>query len=397
MGIRALRHKRSRQRWLWTFETVTKLRFSEFARNALGVAAVGAVVLQPTIASAAPVVVGSGPGVFTVNAANARWRLNNDVSFTTTSSANGFNEGDLNVGGPNQQTDAFDGALSWLINGAQYRSGTGTLDVTVDGAGATTVNSPLVPLTGLTQLPPPGIPHQAAPVPNLNVGIQTYFSNTKAVARSILILQNPTGSPITVNVLNANNLGSDSNTRIVATTDGNATFNPGTDFWAVSWQFNAAPPPLPAPETSDPIVTMVFGEAGAAVQPTFAGPASAPADGNDNPGFAYNVTIPAGATRRLMAFVQLSESRVAATADAAVFNSTAALGGTDYLAGMSPAERSEVVNWTFAAAASVPTLGEWSMIGLGGLLGLSAYAIIRRRYSLAADHVDSSRWTGAAR
>ena len=160
------------------------LRFGEFSKAATTGAIAGALAFQPFVANAAL-------GSQHIAVGNGHWFVNTNIAFNTTSSNWGFSEGSL-VTASGIRRDAFDGALSWLVSTGTptradgYRSPGGVVDLT-----ATTV-------TGTTQV-----------MAGLNVSGQMYFSSARAVARSILILQNPTASPITVNVENATNRGSD--------------------------------------------------------------------------------------------------------------------------------------------------------------------------------------------
>lgn len=340
----------------------TTLRFGEFSKAALGGAIVGAMAIQPTIGLAAT-------GSVTVYAGNAIWYLNTDITFASTSSNWGFSEASLITGG-GTLTDAADGILAWHVNAA---GGSTTPDDTggyVSPGGVVSILPSLASLTDSAVAKT--ITGQPQVIEGLNVSGQIYFSTTRAVARSILVLQNPTGAPISVRVWNANNLGSDSGTVIQTTSSGDSTFDP-TDNWVISSQNE--------PPTNDPIMTFAWQGPGAAVTRT---DSSSPfAAGNDNPNEYYDITVPAGATRRLMVFVQMSDSTANATTDAARFNSAAALRATDYLSGLSTTELSEIVNWDLSAAtasaAPIPTLGEWATVLLSSLLALFGISRLGRR------------------
>ncbi len=324
----------------------SKLRFSEFAKTA---AVCGAVALTSTAALATPVNVGSGTGIVTVNAGNATWYLNNNITFSSTSSNFGFSEGALRAGGITRQ-DAFDGALAWHVNASPpgsfsaggYRSPSGTIDISpypINSSVGTTITGANQTMVGLT------------------VKGQMYFSPVKAVVRSTLILQNPTGAPITVTVDMASNLGSDVNTSYRATSSGNTTYD-ASDNWFVSCQRDTVVP-ANCTSTLDPILTFAYAATGAAVRPTTN---SAITDGSDRQFVRYTVTVPAGSTRRVMVFEQMSDTQTNAIADAALFSTNAALQGTDYLSGMSASDQSEVVNWALAPVVApigdpIPPLG----------------------------------------
>ncbi len=321
------------------------LRFGEFSKAATTGAIAGALAFQPFVANAAL-------GSQHIAVGNGHWFVNTNIAFNTTSSNWGFSEGSL-VTASGIRRDAFDGALSWLVSTGTptradgYRSPGGVVDLT-----ATTV-------TGTTQV-----------MAGLNVSGQMYFSSARAVARSILILQNPTASPITVNVENATNRGSDANTTHHMTSSGDATVD-AADNWLVSSQGAV---PL---TTVDPILTFAFSQDGAAVHGTFS---PMPANGSDKIDKFYTVTVPAGQTRRLMAFVQMSGTVAGAEADATLFNTNASLRGTDYLSGLSVIDMSEIVNWNLQPVNSaVPTLNQWAVGGLASLLGL--FGLVRLGFS----------------
>ncbi len=316
----------------------SRLRFNEFAKTA---AVCGAVALTGTAAMATAVNVGSGTGIVTVNAGNAVWYLNNNISFNSTSSNWGFSEAALHAGGITRN-DAFDGVLAWHVNASPaaasvggYRSPSGTIDISpypINASVGTTITGAPQTLAGLT------------------VKGQMYFSPVKAVVRSTLILQNPTGAPITATVDIYSNLGSDANTSYRATSSGNATYD-ATDNWLVSCQRDTVVP-ANCSLTLDPILTYAYTATGAAVRPT---PILAVTDGSDRQFFRYTVTVPAGLTRRVMVFEQMSDTEAHATTDAALFSTNAALQGTDYLSGMSASDQAEVVNWALAPIVAAPT------------------------------------------
>jgi hypothetical protein len=308
----------------------SRLRFSEFAKKATMAAVGGAVALQPIGAKAAT-------GSIQVHAGNAVWFLNTNITFSTTSSNWGFSEASLHTGGGTRQ-DAYDGALSWHVyagavgtlsqNG--YRSPGGVVDILPSPASLsdTTVAKTV-----------DGKPQTIA---GLNVTGQVYFSVNKAVARNVLFMQNPTGADITVSVLNASNLGSDNNTSIQATSSGDNPFNFANDHWVVSCQQITASPGT-CDLTADPILTFAMSEAGAPAQATAVQPIQ---NGSDKFYYSFNnITVPAGQTRALMILAQLSDTVAHATTDAALFNSAASLSGTDYLSGLTAAQKAQIVNW----------------------------------------------------
>ncbi len=341
----------------------SKLRFTEFAKAAAAGTIAGAIALQPMGAEA-------NTGAVSIRSGNAIWFVNTNITFTTTSSGSlAISEAALHTAGAStpasfNRNDAFDGALGWHVytsppgeadrSGGYYQAG-GAVSVT-----ANTVVGPTKALAGL------------------NAHAELFFPSSKTVARSILYLQNPSGAPITVTVDNDNNLGSDAATSIQATSSGDTTFD-AADNWVVSCQQSIVSPGT-CDTTLDPVLTFAFQGPGA-IRAGSAGPIFA--SGNDQPNFRFSgITVPAGGTRAVMIFVQLSDTAAHAEADAPRFTNNATLQGTDYLTGLSTPQQQEIVNWTLGST-SVPTLGDWALIALGGLLGLfgleRAGVFVRRR------------------
>jgi len=66
--------------------------------------------------------------------------------------------------------------------------------------------------------------------------------------------------------------------------------------------------------------------------------------------------------------------------DAPLFNSNDTIPG-DLLSGLSQEQLEECVNWDFPPPppAQVPTLSEWGLIAMAGILGIVGFMVIRRR------------------
>jgi|GEM_PF-2117785 hypothetical protein len=342
-------------------QTFAELRLDKFTKIAAAAVVGGALVLQPIAAGATAVNIGSGTGVIAINAGAAVWFVNNDITFSTTSSDWGFSNASLHTAS-GTRTEAFNGALSWLVGGTSaggYHSPSGTVDITpfpVNPAVGTTLTGAPQSLSGLT------------------VTGQMYFSPVLAVARSMLTMQNQTGAPITVTVQSASNLGSNEQTFLQTTSSGDAVLDP-TDNWFVSSE-TANPT-----KASDPILTFAFSGPGGAVRGSNI---DAPGSGQNALFYEnYTVTIPAGQTRSLMAFVQMSDTVAHAEATAVLFNTNTSLQGTDYLTGLDATRQSQILNWNLAPrVGAVPTLGQWALIGFAwllGLIGLSRIGVFGRR------------------
>ena len=67
-----------------------------------------------------------------------------------------------------------------------------------------------------------------------------------------------------------------------------------------------------------------------------------------------------------------------ALAAAQLFNRNSTIPG-DLLSGLSEQQLLECVNWDFAAVETIPTLSEWGLIAMAGILGLVGFIVLRRR------------------
>jgi hypothetical protein len=332
----------------------SSLRFKEFAKAAAAGAIVGALALHPVAADA-------NTGSVEIHAGNATWFVNTDITFSTTSSGGlALLEATVHTA-VTTRNDAFDGALTWHVNASppgdlkvgQYRSPGGTVDVTANS------------VIGTTQV-----------MVGLNVHAELFFTSPKAVVRSMLILQNPTASPVTVTVDNDTNKGSDDATAFQAFSDGGSSFD-AADNWAISCQDLGGNVNV-CDDTLDPVLTFAFSQANAPVRPTAI---NSIGNGTDRQFLRYTVTVPAGATRRVVIFAQLSDTAAHAEADALLFNTNDSLQSSGYFAGLSQQVESEIVNWTIGTVPA-PTLSEWAKIGMGlmlGLAGLFSIGLFRRR------------------
>ena len=106
--------------------------------------------------------------------------------------------------------------------------------------------------------------------------------------------------------------------------------------------------------------------------------------GPEGVGAAYDITVPQASTRCLMLFACLgdftgTENTIAgALAAAPLFNSNDTIPG-DLLSGLSDTQLSECVNWNFREPEVIPTLSEWGLITMAGVLGIVGFMVMRRR------------------
>ncbi len=134
---------------------------------------------------------------------------------------------------------------------------------------------------------------------------------------------NTTGAPITFTMITSNNLGSDSNTRIVSSSSGDNVVTTA-DTWATSFQN------FSGNTSSDPRIGHVFWGPGA---PTPVSNINF-VDGDDNPFWVYSITLAPGQTKAILNFATGQGTKAAANAQAAALdllspNATQCLSATE--------------------------------------------------------------------
>ena len=200
-----------------------------------------------------------------------------------------FGSGQIVQGAAN----AFDGANRLQLSGADFAPSAGA---TLTNGGRTVVTATQA-FSGLDV-------HREITVPD---------TGSEDFARTVDVLTNPTGSPITTTVRIVGNLGSDAATTVWKTSDGDATVET-TDQWIGTDDADGTGTPA--------IVHYIHGPAG--LQPTLV---RLIGDRNDNIEWTYNLTVPAGQTVRLTHFTILADTRAAAEAAAGVLVGADAFGG----------------------------------------------------------------------
>ena len=247
-------------------------------------------------------------------------------------------------------TDAFDGALVMAVNGTVFKNPDGILDLT-----GTTITSDAVNIGGLS------------------TQVQFFFEPTQNAVRALYSFTNTTGAALPAAVLIDNNLGSDGNTVVEATADGDTTIEPGDNWFATN--DNGEGKGIEGVEIVDPALTWVrFGQGAPVstnVQPSF------------SPGLfreSYSLNVPAGATQRLMVIVKLSNNIAESVSSGPAMDTLPELDALGLLAGLSLQQQSELVNWSAVAggqARSVPTVSEWGRLALMLTLAVGGLAAVR--------------------
>lgn len=253
--------------------------------------------------------------------------------------------------------DAFDGFLELAVNGNSFNDPDGVVDLTGD-----TLTSDIQ--TDIVA----GIDAQ------VEFRIFTERTSTSlGTIRALYTLTNTSAADIAVNVLVDGNYGSDGGTRIQATSNADLT-NDATDLWVYSNDQNTGSDPS---EGSDPGITVSRYGTGAAVVPTNE---TTVADGNGFFGHGYAVTVPAGATRRVLVFVELSKTNAGATADAADLETLEAAQAAGLTSGLSATQMGEIVNYAPLSSAAAASKSDSGAMDLPGLLAaLGSLIVLRRR------------------
>lgn len=170
-----------------------------------------------------------------------------------------------------------------------------------------------------------------------------YVPTSQAYCRFLEVVTNPGATPLTVPVNIATNLGSDSGTVLVGTSDGDTTFAP-TDHWIVTDDEDG---------TGDPTITHVISGVGGSLLPSSV---SCP---TGYVYYNYTVGLLPGQTKIIMHFGVQSQNQAIALAKAPQIASLDPV--QECLAGMSALERSQVANFALAGrtlALNTPNGGE---------------------------------------
>lgn len=282
-----------------------------------------------------------------------------NANFATTSSAFGFSDAAMTQS--QQVTTANGGLTSLKLNDAYDGFGTFGVSKSNGVAGSATYHDAdgIVDITGNTvtgDFNTQGF--DGTSFGGLQLSQQNAIfplSSTEPIVRFLLTIHNPTASPITRQVGMFNNLGSDSNTKIVTTSSGDAVFTDGLDSWYTHFQNYSGL------TSSDPRQLTVVQGKGAVSVPTFTN--GTVHDGEDNPAEFYTVTVNPGETKYVMLFNGLFASKAAAAnAGNTVFASNESVAAAGLLAGIDPSTYADIVNWKLLSPTTLsitaPTITE---------------------------------------
>jgi hypothetical protein len=261
-----------------------------------------------------------------------RWNVNTNVGFATTSSASGAASeagfthavaaSTLNGGSVNQVlADTFDGYNALC------------LDVNNVGGQCNTLNMSVYNQNGPATLECSGrqVVLPLRTMGNLQVRRKVFVPTNDGFARWLNIIRNTSATTQTVRLQTSNNLGSDANTRIVTTSDGDATPEL-TDTWVTTFQNYSGT------TSSDARVGHVMRGPNGVVGLS----ALSFVNGDDNPFWRYVFTLAPGQTAIIMNFATGQATKAAAATKAA---SLADLTNPNALACMTAAEIGQVLNF----------------------------------------------------
>lgn len=284
-----------------------------------------------------------------IDSAGLQYFINTNITFSTSSSASGAASeasytnaivASTSGGGTTTSTlsDMFDGynGLCVSLTNATGPCQTGNANYTMyEKNGAATVDA-TVPATPECTNRQYILPAQT--IGGLSVRRKVYVPTNDRFIRWTNIFTNTTGAPITFTMITSNNLGSDSNTRIVSSSSGDNVATVG-DLWVSTFQNYSGN------TSSDPRIGHVLQGTGA---PT---PVSSInfADGDDNPYWAYSITLTPGQTKSIVNYATGQGSKAAANAQAAAIAAFGANAQQCY----SATELAQVVNFAASADLSI--------------------------------------------
>lgn len=305
-----------------------------------------------------------------------KYFINTDITFSTSSSASGaMSEASythavaattLN-GGTVSSTlnDAYDGynTLCLSLNNTVATCETGNANFVIYNKNGPATTECTGAASGVNRQVV--LPVQTVASPSVQMWRKVYVPDNDSYARWLNYFKNTGATPVTLTAVIANNLGSDSNTTIVTSSNGNATAET-SDTWVTTFQNYSGT------TSSDPRLGHVFQGAGAPVP--LAGINFA--DGDDNPFWGYTFTLQPGETKIIMNFAVVQPSKAAAATKSAQLAGTLANG----LACTTTIEQQQIANFIAGVPiGQIPTLNSAGLVALILGLALAAMKLLLRR------------------
>ncbi len=312
-------------------------------------------------------------GIHLTDSGGLEYFVNSNVTFHTTSSASGA-ASDAAYTHP-VAADTLNGGTAPATLDDMF-DGYGALCLSTDGSlGPCVVGSPSYAIYNMNGAPTTDTGGRQAvfapqAVGSLTLQRKVYVPSTDQFARWLEIVTNSGASPVTVNLIISNNLGSDGRTKIVATSSGSLPPSV-SDNWVTTFE-NWTGTTSPKVRIGHVLraTASTAGSGGTLSKVSFA-------DGDDRPYWAYTVTVPAGQKKVVMHLVTGQPTRAAAAAKAAQL-----AGGPEAIfAGMPNDERAALVNFQgggVLASEAVPSLGTAGLLGLAVSLAVGGALVLRR-------------------
>jgi len=249
-----------------------------------------------------------------IDSAGLKYFINTNITFSTSSSASGAASeasythavaATTSAGGVTNSTlnDEFDGygAICVSLTNATGPCQTGNANFTMFNKNGPAVFDATVP-------PGPTCTNRQVAYPvqtigGLHVTRKVFVPTNDTFIRWMNFFTNTTGSPITFTMITSNNLGSDSNTVIVNSSNGDAVAQT-TDTWITSFQNYSG-------KTSSDVRTGQIIQGSCAATPVNA---IFFQNGNDKPWWSYSITLAPGQTKAIVNFATGQPSKAAANA-----------------------------------------------------------------------------------
>jgi hypothetical protein len=295
---------------------------------------------------ALPVSIGGGGG-----SGEAGWQIAGDGGTTSATPAGGAANGSpgfvvRNAFTPLSLGSAFDAGLTLWVNGVVYAP-----------AGADLVAaSDLDTITG-----------SAVTMSGLGVTVQHQADQTANVLRTLASFTNPGAGAVTVTVELASNLGVPPGPFVASTSSGDTSFTTA-DRWVATNGVSGS-----GPSRKAAVLSVLAGPGPVEAPLVGTGTAVFDASGTEGILARYQVTVPAGATRRLLWFHELWDSTIAAVAGGQCYEARSRLASCGTLPGfldagrrvgdLGPTVEAEILNWDLAAD------GYWLVASDGGVFG----------------------------
>ncbi len=326
----------------------------------------------PKIKNGHPVKATGSQGL--IDASGLKFFINTNITFSTTSSASGAaSEASYTHavaattmnGGTTSSTlnDAYDGynSICLSLNNTVANCATGNANFVIYNKNGPATTECRGAVSGVNRQ----VVFPVQTSGSINMQRKVFVPDNDSFARWLNYFTNTGATPQTITVVQANNLGSDNNTKIVTSSNGDNVADV-TDTWVTSFQNYSGT------TSSDPRLGHVFQGAGAAVP--LAGIFFQ--DGNDRPYWGYTFTLNPGQTRIIANFGIGQPSNAASAAKAAEVSGLP----VNALQCLTMAERAEIANFAPPAPiVQVPALGGLGLFVLAAGLALAAVTVLAKR------------------